>query len=333
MSNNPVVPGGPFFTPGAYGQQPGMVPMHPPVPANVHPQPVQFQSQPLPPNFGPTPYTMGQPAPPPMLQPPMPGQQVPPQLDPQYQQNPPQLQTPMPPQQMPPQMPPHQHPESVHAANLAHGELMALLQQAQQQIQQLNLRINGIQGRMSGPDLNVKFPPQNKAGIIEYPDLLPYPFCYGIFELTEGGNQPFATTATESRVTISLDTIYTYFTNVDLGLICTAAPQGSEQALFTWLPRSAHNTPYSPAGATNQSFSFLFNVKSKSNGIPWSSGFMPSSILDMQLGQGWRLPVEFFSKEKDDLIIEAIPLIAAPDGFQYRLYAFPWGYQMRSRRG
>ncbi len=339
---------GPMFTPGSYGQQPSGMPTYSPPPGlNVQPQFHMFQQGQTPPGM-PSPNTVipanvgaphgqysshghGAPRPGPVYMPPQP-------VFPQQAQlgqgpQPPAPQQPGPPQTQQLQIPQNAIIPGSQADQLIQTLLNNLQAQAEK-LQQLELQYNGIMGRMSGPDLRVKFPAQLKAGVIEYPDLLPYPFFYGLFELTEGANSlPFGTTANISSVDINLDTIYTYFTNVDFYQIRTARPDGSNDVLFSWLPRSAVNSPYLPAGGAYQGFDFLFDIKAVSNGINWSSGQMPSAILDMQLGSGWQLPIEYHAKNKDTIRISAQPLQAAPQDYEYRLFTGIWGYQLRSRRG
>lgn len=259
----------------------------------------------------------------------------------------PQPQYAMPPNAMPsyPQ-PTHQQTPSI-PAGLALGQapqqqvqpsFEAQLAQQRNDISRLEMMLRGLQGNIAGPALRVKFPEQlDRAGVVEYPDLVAHPFFWGKYELREGaqGNQPFATSGGESSIIVQLDLIYSYIDRLHFFMFRQQAPNGDNAPNLVegdFIPVSAKNTYVLGPTDRWQSFPFEFRLRSGSNVDQWQTEWIPSSVLERLDQDGYPLPVEYKAYNKDSIRVEARPLrarvVGDPLSEIVRLYVGFSGYKM-----
>lgn len=209
--------------------------------------------------------------------------------------------------------------------------LARVLQEMRTQLDQLRLRINSLNIDAKGPDLKVRWPSQQVAGIIEFPDLLPYPFFFGLQELTEqagSGTASFGTTGNDAFTTIALNTVYTYITHIGLFAYRETAPQDSGLGTGFWLPHTPGNAFANTDTTPYQGFDFLFGLRLQSDGISLQTNLIPSRVLAFN-DSLMRLPLDFRMKTGDGFQITARPLRLALQGERIRLFVALWGYQMR----
>lgn len=204
-------------------------------------------------------------------------------------------------------------------------------------IRRLDLQLRGLQGNLAGPALRVRFPVQNRQGIIEYPDLVAHPFFWGAYEITEGGqgNLPFATTGSEASFVLNLDLIYSYIRRIHFFMYRQTRPDGQgapNLVVGDFIPVSSKNVYVLGPSDVPQAFPFEYRLRSGSNVEQWQTQWIPSSVLERVDQEGYPLPVEYKAYNKDSITIEARPLRARLTGETtdetVRLFVGFSGYKM-----
>lgn len=184
---------------------------------------------------------------------------------------------------------------------------------------------------ISAKALRDAWPSQQVAGVIEYKDLQPRPYYYGMTELLNDQSQPFGFTGNPITLSINLDTDIHYLKGLDFFQYCQQRPiDDTETPLFRWLPASPGRRAYViPAGARVPGLDFSFNVKTR-NGLLLSQGELPNAILDRWDAQGWEFPAEYNAAPDETITITVTPLgdQPAPDGYVFRTFVALFGYHM-----
>lgn len=217
------------------------------------------------------------------------------------------------------------------APSASQDQLLMLIHEMRVQMDQLRLRLNSMSLDGKGPDLKIRWPIQQAAGVLEFPDLLPYPMFFGLQELTEpAGAQvaTFGTTGQDATTTISLNTVYSYLTDIGLFAFRETAPQGSPLGTGFWLPHTPGQSFADASLTPYQGFDFFFGLRLQSDGIALQTNMFPSRILAFSDGL-MKLPFQFRLKTGDNLLVNARPLRLAQQGERIRLFVALWGYQMR----
>lgn len=183
---------------------------------------------------------------------------------------------------------------------------------------------------LSAKAIREGWPSQQVAGVIEYKDLMPRPYYYGMTEIASQNNS-LGVSGNPISVSINLDSDIQYLKGLDFFQYCEERPEADTQTpLFRWLPASPARRAYViPTGGIVPGLDFTFNVKAR-NGLLLSSGELPNAILDRYDAQGWEFPAEYNAAPDETILITVTPLgdQPAPEGYRFRTFVALFGYHM-----
>lgn len=174
----------------------------------------------------------------------------------------------------------------------------------------------------------ILMPEQQKAGVIRYPDLKPYPFSWGEVELIEGPGITYATTGAECIGNITLNDIYSYIDSISFHLVrLTVGEEKTDVRTGSWLPISGHPSFTLVAGEQYQGKDFKWSAQS-STGYLWQRSLHSSAEIDPNTNK-YVFPVEYNADPSDTIIVRAQPIEGPVTGETFRLFFMLHGYKMQ----
>jgi hypothetical protein len=219
-------------------------------------------------------------------------------------------------------------------ANAIYGQVQGMVQQHTSQI------ISGLQAQIDllrskndqlAKNVDVQFPREFKAGLVEYPNLNPFPIPR-VQEMLTGSQAAYGLDGTTVIASYSTESgVPFYATHVRFDLMKTVNGGANVFVLNTWLPLSSTRLQYYVPGTDfYPGRDFFFEIESSSKNLLWQSGEIPSSQADGEDRRGFKLPCEVKVAQGETITVRATPTIAAPPdaGDAWRLFCTLYGYKM-----
>jgi len=158
-----------------------------------------------------------------------------------------------------------------------------------------------------------RYPQEWIAACVLYPDLIPFPFSVDLQATPKTNGAKFAVSVEEA--------IATYKADVDTPLFLirlTASLQKVEGRDFLNIFRPLAMDRFQTLTGSEAHADFLWSAEYQSK-APFTSVWMPSTLLNGDHEQGWIFPCAYELKKGETLTLKALPLKACAEGDGYDL--------------
>lgn len=224
----------------------------------------------------------------------------------------------------PPKYP--QRPGAARGVSPESLDLQHVIQQQARQVADLERLVQDLQNDKAILEKMFHFPPQFKAGCVEYSSRHPFPFS-NVQEILGPNGETYAYgvgAAGQGRASFTTDVNNpTFLPKLSFALIRTAHDNAPNPPINAYLPLSG----LSPEGNI-QSIPFQYRFRSSAGERPWQSDWLNS--VDVDMIQGYQIVCERPLYRDEIIEVEVQPWAQRDDANneEYRLFCTLHGYKM-----